>query len=180
MQVNLGKAHFIQGGIIMARRVFFSFHYANDINRAMTVRNSWVTQGAEKAGFIDKADFEKIQRQGTKAIENWIDNQLVGTSVTVVLVGSETLNRDFVQYEIRKSIERGNGIIGVKIHNILDMRTGLKSQPGKLHTTIGIWSISKKNIYFDDIADGIYDYKDQDGYRYLGDWIEVAAQKKGK
>lgn len=29
----------------MARRVFFSFHYDNDINRSMTVRNSWVTQG---------------------------------------------------------------------------------------------------------------------------------------
>ena len=43
----------------MARRVFFSFHYENDINRSMTVRNSWVTQGKEAAGFIDKAEFEK-------------------------------------------------------------------------------------------------------------------------
>lgn len=51
----------------------------------MTVRNSWVTQGVEKAGFIDKAEFEKVQRQGKKAVENWIDNQLKGTSVTVIL-----------------------------------------------------------------------------------------------
>ena len=36
----------------MARRVFFSFHYDNDITRSMTVRNSWVTQGKEAAGFI--------------------------------------------------------------------------------------------------------------------------------
>lgn len=34
----------------MARRVFFSFHYDNDITRSMTVRNSWVTQGKEAAG----------------------------------------------------------------------------------------------------------------------------------
>ena len=52
----------------MARKVFFSFHYENDINRAMIVRNSWVTQGVEKAGFIDKAEFEQVRRQGTKAI----------------------------------------------------------------------------------------------------------------
>lgn len=32
----------------MARRVFFSFHY--DINRSMTVHNSWITQGKEAAG----------------------------------------------------------------------------------------------------------------------------------
>ena len=69
----------------MARRVFFSFHYANDINRSMTVRNSWVTQGKEAAGFIDKAEFEQIKRQGDKAVHNWIDRQMEGTSVTVVL-----------------------------------------------------------------------------------------------
>lgn len=77
----------------MARRVFFSFHYDNDINRSMTVRNSWVTQGKEVAGFIDKAAFEQIKRQGDTAVHNWIDKQLEGTSVTVVLIGSETLKR---------------------------------------------------------------------------------------
>ena len=170
----------IEGEIEMSRKVFFSFHYDNDVNRAMTVRNSWVTQGAEKAGFVDKAEFEKIQRQGTKAIENWIDNQLTGTSVTVVLIGSETLERDFVQYEIRKSIEKGNGIIGVKINGITDMKTGSKSSLCNIHTSIGIWSATKEKIYFDEIADGIYDYSTQDGYHNLGAWIESAAKKKGK
>jgi hypothetical protein len=164
----------------MARKVFFSFHYENDISRAMSVRNSWVTQGIKKAGFIDKADFEKIQRQGKNAVENWIDKQLLGTSVTVVLIGSDTLNRDFVRYEIRKSINKGNGIIGVKIHNILDFQTRAKSLPGNIHTRIGIWSESKKDIYFDEMADGIYDYVNQDGYKNLCNWIELAAQKKGK
>lgn len=58
----------------MARRVFFSFHYQNDINRSMTVRNSWVTQGKEAAGFIDKADFEQIKRQGNNAVDGLISN----------------------------------------------------------------------------------------------------------
>lgn len=164
----------------MSRKVFFSFHYDHDINRAMTVRNSWVTQGVEKAGFVDKAEFERIQRQGKSAIEKWIDDQLYGTSVTVVLIGSETLNRDFVQYEIRKSIEKGNGIIGVKIHNISDMITKRTSTQGSLHTVIGTWSESKKAIYFDEIADGIYDYTTQNGYNNLGSWVEAAARKKGK
>lgn len=128
------------------KKSVFSFHYGNDVNPAMTVRNSWVTQGIEKASFIDKAGFERVENQGTKTVENWIDNQLNGTSVTVVLLGSDTLNRDFVQYEICKSIEKGNGIIGVKINNIADMRTGLKSQLYNLHTCIGIWSTSKVEI----------------------------------
>ena len=54
----------------MARRVFFSFHYDNDINRSMTVGNSWVTQGKEAAGFIDKAEFEQIKLKGDQAFIN--------------------------------------------------------------------------------------------------------------
>jgi hypothetical protein len=73
----------------MARRVFFSFKY-EDVSRAMTVRNSWVLQGREAAGFIDAADFEELKKQGDPAIKRWIDNQLRGTSITVVLVGSLT------------------------------------------------------------------------------------------
>ncbi len=46
----------------MARKVFFSFEY-NDVSRAMVVRNSWVTQGKEAAGFIDVADFEEIENE---------------------------------------------------------------------------------------------------------------------
>lgn len=68
------------------RKVFFSFKY-EDVSRAMVVRNSWVAQGKEAAGFVDAADFEAIKRQGVQAIKNWIDKQLSGTSVTVVLVG---------------------------------------------------------------------------------------------
>ena len=163
----------------MVRRVFFSFHYEEDINRSMVVRNSWVTQGKEVAGFIDKAEFEKVKKEGKEAICRWIDKQLVGTSVTVVLIGKETLNRPFVQYEIRKSVERGNAIIGVCIHNIKDMITQKTSIKGNPHTIIGYYE-GKIPAYFDNICDGIYDYSQDNGYTNLGIWIEEAAQKKDK
>ena len=60
----------------MARRAFFSFHYKNDVWRANQVRNSWVTQGKEAAGFIDSAEFEKIKEKGDNAVEDWIMNKL--------------------------------------------------------------------------------------------------------
>lgn len=67
----------------MARRVFFSFHYERDIWRVNQVRHTWVTKGdIEEAGYIDAADFEKVERQGEEAVKRWIDNQLKGTSVT--------------------------------------------------------------------------------------------------
>ena len=163
----------------MARRVFFSFHYDNDINRSMTVRNSWVTQGKEAAGFIDKAEFEQIKRQGDTAVHNWIDKQLEGTSVTVVLIGSETLKRPFVQYEICKSLQRGNAVIGVHINAIRDMRTLSTSFRGNTHTAIGYYA-DNSPAYFDNVADGIYDYVADNGYANMRIWIENAAVKHGK
>lgn len=162
----------------MARRVFFSFHYANDVKRANVVRNSWVTQGKESAGFVDKAEFEKVLKKGDKAVEDWIDKQLNNTSVTVVLIGTETLNRPYVQYEICQSINRGNAIVGVTIHNIKDMNTLATASAGTIRTVIG--TRGDKNIYFDDIVDGIYDYINNDGYSNLGSWIEAAAKKHNK
>lgn len=164
---------------MVARRVFFSFHYENDINRSMTVRNSWVTQGKEAAGFIDKAEFEQVKRQGDVAVYKWIDKQLEGTSVTVVLIGSDTLNRPFVQYEICKSLQRGNAVIGVYIHNIKDMRTQKYATKGNPHTIIGYYN-DNSPAYFDKICDGIYDYTLQNGYANLGNWIETAAKAHNK
>ena len=158
----------------MARRVFFSFHYDNDINRSMIVRNSWVTQGKEAAGFIDKAEFEKMKRKGEKEVYKWIDKQLEGTSVTVVLIGAETLSRPFVQYEICKSLQRGNAVIGVYINWIRDMRTLKISAKGNIHTVIGYYEDGSP-AYFDNVCDGIYDYVTQDCYANMGSWIEIAA-----
>ena len=105
----------------MARRVFFSFHYERDIWRVNQVRNSWVTKpNIEEAGYIDKADFEKLKKRGNLAIKRWINNQLIGTSVTVVLIGAETYIRRWVRYEILKSFEKGNGLLGIYIHKLKD------------------------------------------------------------
>jgi hypothetical protein len=102
------------------RNVFFSFHYQRDIWRANVVRNSDVVIGESAAGFRDASLWEEAKKKGDKAIKALIDEGLKGTSVTVVLIGAETSNRTYVTYEIEKSIERGNGLLGLRIHNIKD------------------------------------------------------------
>lgn len=146
----------------MARRVFFSFKY-KDVSRAMIVRNSWVTQGKVAAGFVDKAEFESIKQQGDRAIQNWIDRQLEGTSVTVVLVGEKTCASRWVKYEIAKSIERGNGLLGVDISKIKDLQGNTSERCGKI----------PKDYNF-------YLWNNDEGYKNLGGWIEKAARDAGR
>lgn len=161
----------------MARRVFFSFHYERDVQRASVVRNSWITKG-EDAGFIDSASWEAVKRQGDEAIKRWVERQLDGTSVTVVLIGAETASRSWVQYEIRRSYARRNGLLGIHLHNIKDF-VGKKDYAG--NNTFG--EIAKRSsgnsVYFFQIAE-TYDWVNDNGYANLGRWVEDAARKAGR
>lgn len=101
----------------MARRVFFGFHY-EDIFRVNVVRNAHIVEGCAAAGFQDASMWEEAKKKGEAAIHKLIDAGLNGTSVTVVLIGVHTATRKYVAYEIEKSIERGNGLLGMYINNI--------------------------------------------------------------
>lgn len=148
----------------MARKVFFSFKY-EDVSRSMVVRNSWVTHGGQTAaGFIDSAEFEKVKREGDRAIQNWIDSQLHGTSVTAVLVGKNTFRSKWVQYEIQKSIERNNGVLAIDISKIKDLQ-------GET-TERGSWPTSEEYKR--------YLWNKNEGYKNLSDWVELAAKQAEK
>lgn len=58
-----------------------------------------------------------------------IDDALLGTSVTAVLIGNQTAGRDYVKYEIAQSMSRGNGLLGVSINRIED-KDGKTDKPG--------------------------------------------------
>ncbi len=158
------------------RRVFFSFKYKRDVWRANVVRNSWVTQGKEAAGFVDAAEFEEIKKRGDAAIRRWIVDQLHGTSVTAVLVGSHTCFSRWVKYEIEQSKERGNGLLGIDISGIKDKDGNTTHCCGRL-----------PNDFYDN-SDGFpvdyrysfYSWTKDNGYDNIGDWIEKAARAVGR
>jgi hypothetical protein len=104
----------------MAKRVFFSFHYQDVIDfRANVVRQHWLTKpDREAAGFFDSSIWEEAKRTGDLAIKKLINAGLDGTSVTCILIGSETYSRPWVRYEIMKSFRRGNSLLAVHINSI--------------------------------------------------------------
>lgn len=102
----------------MARQTFFSFHYQRDIWRANVVRNSGVVIGTAAAGFRDASLWEEAKAKGDATIKGMINDALRGTTVTVVLIGARSAGRKYIDYEIDQSVARGNGILGIHIHNI--------------------------------------------------------------
>jgi hypothetical protein len=163
----------------MARKVFFSFHYERDVWRAGQVRNSWVTKpDRDTAGFWDSASWEEVKKKGDAAIKKWIDDQLTGTSVTVVLIGAETSKRDYVKYELEQSWKKGNGILGIYIHLMKDKDGKTDTKGNNTFGPIFTSHNDDKKYFFEKFS--TYDWVDDDGYNKLGDWVEAAAKKAGR
>ena len=103
----------------MAKRVYFAFHYQDVIDfRANVVRNHNFLGGVEAAGYYDHSIWEDAKKTSPLALKRLINSELQNTSVTAVLIGSNTWARRWVRYEIMKSIERGNRVLGVHINGI--------------------------------------------------------------
>ncbi len=144
----------------MPRKVFFSFHYERDIWRTNVVRNSGVVEGAAAAGFYDASLWEETKKKGDAEVKKLIDKGLTGTSVTVVLIGAETAQRKFVNYEIEQSVARGNGLLGIYISGIKDSKGNTDTQGPAPSKLIG--------------AGAPCYYWDKDKF---GDWVEAAYKK---
>jgi Thoeris protein ThsB, TIR-like domain len=104
----------------MANRVYFAFHYQDVIDfRANVVRNHWVTkEHRDDAGYFDKSLWEEAKSPGGIGLKRLINGGLENTSVTCVLIGSQTWARPWVRYELLKSFKRGNLLMGVHINAI--------------------------------------------------------------
>jgi hypothetical protein len=145
------------------RRVFFSFSYEQDIWRAANVRKSGGFDAAARAGWSDGSIWEEAKRKGDSEIRRLIDAGLKGTSVTAVLIGADTADSLWVNYEIERSIERRNGLLGVRIDCIKD-QDGRRSRRGRVpkplrrgHYRVYEWNVSP-----------------------FGRWVEQAAIDAGK
>lgn len=100
----------------MTRFVFFSFAYDDVKNfKVNVVRNSWLLKNKEST-FIDGSIWEQSKTKGDAFLKTLIEAGMKNTSVTAVLIGECTANRRWVNYEIVKSFDKGNGILG--IHNL--------------------------------------------------------------
>ena len=109
----------------MARKVFFSFYYKLDSQRAAQVRNMGTVEGNAP---VSDNDWEKVKGGGDAAIKKWVTEQLSGKSCAVVLIGSQTASRKWVRHEIIEAWKAKKGVVGIYIHKLknLDQKQATK------------------------------------------------------
>jgi antiphage defense system Thoeris ThsB-like protein len=102
----------------MARKVFYSFYFKQDSQRVSQVKNMGVVEGQP---ILSSNEWEELKKGGDKAIEDWIAQEMKGKSCLVVLIGSATAGRKWVDHEITKAWNDGKGVVGVYIHNLKNL-----------------------------------------------------------
>ena len=112
---------------MVTRQTFFIFHYDRDSWRAAQVRQMGALNGNEP---VSDNDWETVTPFGDLGILLWINDQMKGKSCAIVLIGSHTAGRKWVNYEIRKAWKDGKGLLGIYIHNLKDVK-GDQSIKGK-------------------------------------------------
>ena len=160
----------------MARRVFYSFYYKPDNWRASQVRNMGVIEGNRPA---TDNDWEKITTGEDKdeKIEKWIAEQMDGKSCVVVLIGSNTANRKWINREIKKAWDDEKGVLGVYVHNVKNSDGEQSTKGSNPFASIKdgesgkmLSSIVKAHDPPFSTSKKVYDYIKEN----LADWVEEA------
>lgn len=159
----------------MAKKVFLSFHYDNDVMRTQLIRNLGSINDNQ---LIQPNEWENVKRGGQQAIRNWINDQMNYKDCVIVLIGEDTANRDWVKEEIKLAKEKGKPMFGIYIHNLKDPNTG-KCKKGK-NPFDAVFGINNHNYQTYDPSD-----MDYDGFRAyntisknIDSWINSAVLSK--
>jgi hypothetical protein len=161
----------------MARRAFFSFHYRPDYWRAAQVRNMGTIDGNSPCS---DNDWETITSSGDSAIEKWIADQMYGKSCVIVLIGSLTAGRKWINYEIKKGWNDGKGVLGVYVHGLKDVSGQQASKGGNPFDHFAVDGTSLSSIvkaYDPPYISSTYVHSHIKNN--LADWIEEAISIRG-
>ena len=147
-------------------RVYFSFDYERDIHRVNSIRQLPNILAGAAAGFQSNEVFEAAKRKGDPAVHGLVNDALNNTTVTVLCIGNMTAYRKYFNYELERSLECGNGLVGIRIHHLKDER-GLTDEPGEVPTLLKIAGYK------------VYDYTDQrDLAQHIREAVDLAAEQK--
>ena len=125
--------------------------------------------------------WEQVKRGGDAAIQKWINDQMATRSCVIVLIGSQTANRKWINYEIAKAWDDKKGLLGIHIHSLLNQDRKTSAKGGnpfsyvKLKNGLTIANYPKNAAVYDPPYTN-----SQDAYAYIRNnlegWVENALK----
>lgn len=118
---------------IPKRRIFVSYHHAGD--RAYYDEFSRFFSATYDVVKDNSVDRDIDSTNTNYVIRNIRENYITGTSCTIVLCGAQTPWRKFVDWEIKATLDKNHGLIGVNLPSN-PLQQGKYIVPDRLHDNI--------------------------------------------
>ncbi len=152
----------------MGKRIYLSFHIPADYWRARQVQKAWASKDGETAGYADPEDWQELKRSGTGPIREWVSEEMDGCDVTAVLIGSKTKGHELVNYEIKKSVAEGLGLVGIRVHNIEDKDQNTAPRGSDPLGEFEVGGTALNELF------NTYDWKLENGPLHIDNWVDEA------
>jgi hypothetical protein len=157
-------------------KAFFSYDIDRDGWRAQQVRDAWLAQaGGGATGFWDASVWEAARKRGSEAVKRLIDEALADTSVTMLLIGTDTASQDYVEYAIIQSCAKTprHGVVGIYIHDLKDKDGSIDAKG--LNPLDAIYVSHDGFPSYLSFVYPTYDWVQDEGRKHLPAWVEEAA-----
>jgi len=116
------------------RSIFVSYHhdldqpYYDEFSRVFASAYG-VIRDKSLDRFFDSTDPEYVMRRIR-------EKHIAGTSCTLVLCGPRTLERKYVDWEIKATLDKGHGLVGVQLPNLIANSMNRVYVPARLYLNI--------------------------------------------
>lgn len=116
------------------RKVFVSYHHGGD--QAYYNEFSKFFHGQFEAMFDNSLE-RKIDSDNVDYVMQRIrDNHLTGTSCTVVLIGAQTYQRKYVDWEVKATLAKQHGLLGIVLPTHVQNRSGQIIVPDRFNDNV--------------------------------------------
>lgn len=116
------------------RKIFISYYHREDQAYYNALSDKIHDQ-------MDLVFDNSLDRQIDSEDQNYViqrirDSYIEGTSCTVVLCGAETFKRRYVDWEIKATLDKQHGLIGLQLPTLIAGPSGMVTVPERLHQNI--------------------------------------------
>ena len=111
----------------MARRIFISYQHEDQMKAKGFNLLRWNKNVDTE--FVGRHLLDPVKSRDPAYISRQIREQQKGTSVTVVLIGDNTCKSEWVEKEVRWSLEKNspNGIVGIRLKDGVEIPESLRA-----------------------------------------------------
>ena len=109
-------------------RAYFCFDYGRDLHRVSQIQPLPGITAKAAGGFKTASIWTGAREAGEAQLQGLVNDGLVNSTVSVICIGQRSAYSKILPYEIERSLEKGNALLGIVINHLKDEDGGVDAE----------------------------------------------------